>query len=91
MAIAFLIETPGGTQEQYDRVQTRLNLGDKKPAGEIVHIAGPTDNGWRIVDVWESQEAFDQFRKDSLDAAWAAEEMPEAKVSVWPVHNMLAG
>ncbi|MBA3434567.1 MAG: hypothetical protein H0U08_10795, partial [Actinobacteria bacterium] len=23
--------------------------------------AGPTDNGWRVVDVWESEEAFQRF------------------------------
>ena len=51
MAIAFLVEIAGGTQENYNRVQTRLNLGGKKPSGEIFHVAGPTDDGWRIVDV----------------------------------------
>lgn len=26
-----------------------------------MHVAGPTDGGWRVIDVWESEEAFQRF------------------------------
>ena len=32
-----------------------------KPAGLIVHAAGPTDDGFRIVGMWESEEAWVRF------------------------------
>lgn len=41
-------------------------LGDPVPAGLLVHVAGPTDEGFRVIDVWESQAAWEHFRNDRL-------------------------
>ncbi len=61
-------DSPGVTQEQYEQVGARLTDGrgltslDDWPGGGILsHTAGPTEVGWRVVDVWESQDAFDRF------------------------------
>jgi hypothetical protein len=68
MPIAVLHEAPGGTKEQYDQVADRLSdgkglnsPGDWPVDGLISHIAGPIEGGWRVVDVWESEEAFRRF------------------------------
>ena len=89
MAIGILVETPGGTQEQYDIVLESLDLGGKNPPGQIFHIAGPTDDGWRVVDLWESREDFDRFFEENLREALTAAGMPEPKLSFWPIHNVL--
>ena len=60
------------------------------PGGRF-HIAGPTDDGWRVVDAWESQEDFDRFFKEKLGAALEAEGMTEPKVSAWPIHKTMTG
>ena len=91
MAIGLLVESPGGTQEQYDIALQVLDLGGEAPPGQIFHIAGPTDEGWRVVDLWESREAFDRFFEEKLGAALKAAEMPEPKLSFWPIHNVLTG
>jgi hypothetical protein len=52
MAVGIIINFPGATQEQYDTVMEQLNLGGRMPPGGISHAAGPTDEGWRVVDVW---------------------------------------
>ncbi len=91
MAIAFLLEFVGVTSDQYDRVIERLELGGKMAAGGRFHIAGPTDDGWRVVDVWESQEDFDRFSGEKLTAALEAEGMSAPNVSTWPVHNTMIG
>ena len=61
-------DSPGGTREQYEEVGKRLTNGrglDSLAAwpaeGILSHVAGPTDNGWRVIDVWESEEAFQSF------------------------------
>ena len=36
------------------------------PEGLLLHAAGPTDEGFRIVGVWESEEAWTRFRADRL-------------------------
>ena len=91
MAIAKLLEFAGVTSDQYDRVLERLELGGKLSSGGVYHIAGPTDDGWRVVDVWDSQEDFDRFFKEKLGAALEAEGMPAPNISTWPVHNTLTG
>lgn len=68
MPVLMIHESPGGTQTQYEEVIARLSdgrgfksLDDWPVRGILFHVAGPTDNGWRVVDVWESEEAFRQF------------------------------
>jgi heme-degrading monooxygenase HmoA len=39
------------------------------PAGMIFHMAGPIDDGWGVIDVWESRDAFDQFFASRLQPA----------------------
>ena len=68
MPVLMVQDAPGGTKEQYDEVCSRLtngrglnSLSDWPTDGILAHSAGPTDNGWRVVDVRESEEAFQRF------------------------------
>jgi hypothetical protein len=36
------------------------------PPGLILHVAGPTDEGFRIIDVWESEASWQRFRSERL-------------------------
>ena len=94
MAVAVLIEIPGGTQEQYEAVLEKIGLAGQDarwPAGALVHVAGPTEGGWRAVDVWESQEAFEQFERERLQQAAAEVGIPPFKLEFFPVHNLYRG
>ena len=68
MPVLMVHDSPGGTREQYEQVVARLtdgrgfeSLDDWPVTGILSHVAGPTDNGWRVVDIWESEEAFQRF------------------------------
>ena len=66
MAVGVFLEFPGITWEQYEQLVQDLDLSGP-PEGELIHVCGPTsDGGWRTVDVWESQEAFERFANDLL-------------------------
>ena len=66
MAVGVFMEFPGVTREQYEQLEQGLGLSGP-PEGELIHVCGPTsDGGWRMVDVWESQEAFERFANDLL-------------------------
>src|ERR687885_2034951 len=66
MAVGVLMEFPGVTREQYDLLVQVLDLSGP-PEGELIHVCSPTsDGGWRTVDVWESQEAFERFVNELL-------------------------
>ena len=89
MALAFVMEFPGTTQEQYDKVLEILQLGGKSPPGQIFHVAGPIEGSWCVVDVWESQEAFDRFLQEKLGRAMQEAGVPPPQPKVVPVHNIL--
>ena len=66
MAVGVLMEFPGVTREQYDQLVQDLDLSGP-PEGELIHVCGPTaEGGWRTVDVWETQEAFERFVNELL-------------------------
>lgn len=95
MALAFLQEFSEGTQEQYDKMVETLERSGIKSEGRIVHIAGPMaagmEAGWRIVDVWESQEAFDAFIQRVGPILQNLELWPPDEVKDWPIRNILSG
>jgi hypothetical protein len=66
MAIVFVQDLAEGTQELYDKIIAKLDVEGNPPAGMIIHTAGPFEGGWRIVDVWESEEALGAFRDNRL-------------------------
>ena len=77
MAVGVLLEFPGVTQEQYEQLALDMSPSDP-PEGFVIHVCGPTsDGGWRIVDVWESQEAFEQFANNLLIPRAQAHEFPQ--------------
>ena len=79
--------------ETYDRVTERVMEGGRLPEGCELHIAGPIDQGWRVITVWESQEHFDRFRQEKLLPAIVevtGQEAPQAvQPEVHPVHNLV--
>ena len=42
------------------------------PKGLVVHAAGPTDEGFRMIGVWHSREACGSLSSDRLDAIFDA-------------------
>jgi hypothetical protein len=43
-----------------------MHLGGMLPPGAPSHVAGPTPRGWREVDVWESEQAFERFAHEQV-------------------------
>ena len=57
----------GGTKEQYDASIAIVHPADGSlPAGQTYHVAGPTDDGWIIVAMWDSRESWQRFRDETL-------------------------
>ncbi len=61
VTIVFISETTDPI-EKYDEVISRLEArGLGHPAGRLSHVAARKDDGYMVVDVWESQEHLDLF------------------------------
>jgi hypothetical protein len=92
MAVAVEMNFRGATTAQYDQIRERMGLtpGGATPPGAISHWIAKTDEGMRVVDVWESREAYDKFVAEQM-GPYSAEAgitaPPETRF--YEVHNYL--
>ena len=68
MPIVAVFESPQLTRENYEETVRRLtgknrlsSPSDWPVEGLLVHVAGQGAKGWRVVDVWTSEDAFRRF------------------------------
>jgi len=68
MSIVLVHQGPSFTREKYDEIVRRLtgksrleSTSDWPVEGLLVHIAGEGPQGFRVVDVWESEDACNRF------------------------------
>ena len=90
MAWGFIGELPI-SRDQYDRLNGEIK---EDPDGLILHTASEHGGGMRIIDVWESEDAWTRFRDERLGPAIAKVVGPDAMAQGPPpldamdVHNM---
>jgi hypothetical protein len=64
---------PGATKEQYEASLAAVHPSDGSlPNGQIFHAAGPSQSGWTIIAVHDSQESWERFRDEILGPKLAA-------------------
>jgi hypothetical protein len=84
MSYAF-VEDIAASWEHYGRFAAALE--EPLPDGLVFHAAGPTDEGFRIIGAWESEEAWLRFRTDRLDPeAEAVAQVPPTFRALRPRH-----
>ena len=87
MSVVMLIDNPNGSQEIYEKVSSGFTL----PIGGRVHVAGPRPGGgWRVIEVWATEEEARRFLREefgpALRAAGAPGPPPEPEF--WPLHRL---
>ena len=89
MTVALMVDNPSGSEELYERVLAIA--GRERPVGGIAHVAGPSPTGgWRVIEVFESEEDAARFFSERVRPAFeavGAEAPPPPQV--WPVHNLV--
>ena len=92
MAVAIQMDFKGATLEQYDQVIEKMGLqpqGAGAPGG-LFHWVAKTDDGIRVVDVWETREQFEAFAQDQIGPFTQAVGIPSApELTFFEVHNHL--
>ena len=66
MAVIVIGELPGGDAALDARMMQELGLRDAPAPGALARFAGPTANGWRVITVWESEDAYRTFEREKL-------------------------
>ena len=84
-----VISTFDATREQYDAVNEKL--GSDPPQGALVHTGGQMSDGrMRVVDVWESEADWENFRNDRLGLAIqevAGDQAPVPEIETYEIHD----
>jgi hypothetical protein len=85
------VQDVAASWEQYEPIRTVID--ERAPSGLIAHLAGPTDEGFRIIAVWESEEAWTRFQAEWLAPALVAiapSSRPQPVFrDVYPLHAVL--
>lgn len=94
MAFCQIVENPVQTEEQAEQVFSHVrSTGPVPPEGARLMLAGPANPGWRVISVWDSEEARDRFFSERLAPAYAAAglSMDTIERTVFDVHALAAG
>jgi hypothetical protein len=91
MALGFYFVNKGFTAEKYEATIKQLEeAGAGAPAGRIYHAALEQDGDIQVFDIWESQEALNDFAATLVPVLTGlGVELSEPMVS--RVHNVIEG
>lgn len=64
------VQDVAGEWDSYQRVAEAM--GDSPPDGMMIRVAGTTTAGFRIIEVWDSRDAWEVFRHGRLRPAMCA-------------------
>lgn len=79
------------TEEQYEQVRRTADWEGNTPDGAKLHIVGFAEDGLRVLDVWESPEAFQTFFEQRIGpAVEEAGVEGEPEVLMFPLHGVYA-
>jgi hypothetical protein len=63
--------------------------GRKLPEGLFMHLAGPTENGWRVVNIVQSQEQFETFAREKLVPATQQVGDAAPQMTFFPAYRLI--
>lgn len=89
MSIVMNMFWSGITAADYDRLAAEVRWRENPPPGGRYHISWFTDEGARIVDVWDSAETFDEFTNQRLLPGVAATGLEgEPNIEILPLYDL---
>jgi hypothetical protein len=90
---AFEMIFRGGTLEQYDQVIEKMGF-ERNGVGApnaLFHWVAKTDDGVKVVDVWNSPEDFQAFADEQIGPYTQEVGLSAPEITAYPVHNTLKG
>ena len=81
----------GLTSQQYTQANKDLEAAGKgKPSGRLYHVAAEQANGFYMIEVWESEEALNEFAEKLIPVLVKNGITPAPPTTMLPVHNIFA-
>jgi hypothetical protein len=85
--VLVLFEALGLTIDAYDAIVAKMpsHAGDGETHPSVMHAAAFEPDGFRIADLWDSEEAYREFVRSQLLPA--VDDPRHFVLRVWPVHD----
>jgi hypothetical protein len=91
MSVITTLDITAMTAEEYRAVLDHMGVETRPAAGIYLHLTTATSFGFRIVELWDRKEGFEQFLEKRLAPATKALGIErETEIAVTPLHNLFA-
>jgi hypothetical protein len=91
MIFVTTLDVTGLTPEEYRAILDQMGVETRPAAGIFLHLTTTTDFGYRIVEIWDSKEGFEEFLDKRLGPASKAIGLDrKTDISITPLHNLFA-
>ena len=91
MTIGIYFRPASMSADQYDDIIKRLEAaGSGTPEGRLYHVCFGADDSLQVFDIWESQQAFDDFGATLMPILQEVGVDP-GQPMIEPVHSVIPG
>jgi hypothetical protein len=87
MPVLVVADVPGITALEDRRVAEQVDY--RSQPGFRLRLTGPSENGWRILTLWETLEDFERFRDGPLAEALLEGDLPVPKMEYWQIETVI--
>ena len=78
----------GLTHKEFRAIITEMGVEANPEPGLYQHVSHPTETGFRIIELWESQEGFEAFLKHRMEPAVTKLGIQrQTTINFQPLHN----
>jgi hypothetical protein len=89
MTVVSTLDVMDLTASEYRTILDELGVEEHPAAGIYLHVTLPTEFGFRIIEIWDHEEGFEDFVQRRLRPA--AEKVGierEMNITIEPLHNL---
>jgi hypothetical protein len=91
MTVVTTIDVYDMTNAEYRAVLDRMGVEERPEPGIYLHITAKTDFGYRIIEIWDHQEGFEEFaQRRMLPALKDLGIDRKSEITIKPLHNLFA-
>ena len=91
MTVATTIDVHDMPNAEYRAVMDRMGVEARPEPGIYLHITAQTDFGYRVIEIWDSQQGFEDFAQRRMLPALAELGIDrKTEITIKPLHNLFA-
>jgi hypothetical protein len=90
MAVTVFARYPDLSPQLYDEVVATLELDANPPVGAILHVAGESEDGLQVTEIWRTEQAFQAFNDRFVSALQMKGYLSRPTIETTQLHNLFA-